>query len=167
MLHKTHGDFHKGILQFGQDVEHLSFELHSWFKIVQCKREDFIQVAVEFQNEIIFTYLKKSEALFYRWLTLIPALKKVEERWEQSKQYFVEFLTSKKNFEKTTQQNPRYQRIAAFFRKEKFTFVQLAFNTDVSVPFVNFLTVFQSEGPLVDIIYKAMKDLLKIVMKRF
>ena len=88
-----------------------------------------MQVAVEFQNEIIFIS-KKSETLFYRhvesgWLTLISALKKVEERWDQSKQYFMEFLTSKKDFEKTTQQNPRYQRIAAFFRKEKFTLVQL------------------------------------------
>ena len=60
-----------------------------------------------------------------RWLTLISALKKVEEKWDQSKQYFMEFLTSKKDFKKTTQQNPRYQRIAAFFRKEKFTLVQL------------------------------------------
>ena len=79
----------------------------------------------------------------------------------------MEFLTSKKDFEKTTRQNPRYQRIAAIFRKEKFTRVQLAFTIDVSVPFVNFLTVFQSEGPLVHIIYKTMKDLLKMVMKRF
>ena len=79
----------------------------------------------------------------------------------------MEFLTSKKDFEKTTQQNPRYQRIAAFFRKEKFTLVQHALTIDVSVLFVNFLTVLQSEGSLVPIIYKAMKDLLKIVMKRF
>ena len=78
---------------------------------------------------------------------MIPTLKKVDERWDQSKQYFMELLTSKKDFEKMTQQNPRYQRIAAFFRKEKFTLVQLAFTIDVSVPFVNFLTVFQSEGP--------------------
>ena len=60
-----------------------------------------------------------------RWLTFISALKKVEGKWDQSKQYFMEFLTSKKDFKKTTQQNPRYQRIAAFFRKEKFTLVQL------------------------------------------
>ena len=172
MLQKTHGGFHKVILQYGRDVEHFSFELHSWFKIAPCKREDFMQVAVEFQNEIIFTYFKKSETLFYgnvesRWSTLIPALKKVEERWDQSKQYFMEFLNSKKDFEKTTRQNPRYQRIAAIFRKEKFTRVQLAFTIDVSVPFVNFLTVLQSKGPLVHIIYKTMEDLLKIVMKRF
>ena len=102
-----------------------------------------------------------------RWLTLIPALKKVEERWGQSKQYFMEFWSAKKDFEKTTQQNPRYLRIAAFFRKEKFTLVQLAFTIDVSVPFVNFLTVFKIERSLVHIIYKAMKDLLTIVMKRF
>ena len=79
----------------------------------------------------------------------------------------MEFLTSKKDFEKTTEQNPSYQKIAAFFRKEKFTIVQLAFTIHVSVPFVNFLTVFESEGPLVHIIDKAMKDLLKIVMKIF
>ena len=79
----------------------------------------------------------------------------------------MEFLTSKKDFEKTTRQNPRYQRIAAIFRKEKFTRVQLAFTIDVSVPFVNFLTVFKIERSLVHIIYKAMKDLLTIVMKRF
>ena len=29
VLHKTHGGFHKGILHYGQDVEHPSFELHS------------------------------------------------------------------------------------------------------------------------------------------
>ena len=66
VLHKTYVGFNKGILQYGQDVEHLSFELHSWFKIAPCKREDFMQVAVEFQNEIIFSCLKKSETLFYR-----------------------------------------------------------------------------------------------------
>ena len=65
VLHKAHGGFHKGLLQYVQDVEHLSFELHSWFKIAPCKREDFVQVTVEFQNEIIFTYFKKSETLFY------------------------------------------------------------------------------------------------------
>ena len=134
-------------MQYGQDIEHLSIELHSWFKIAPCKREDFMQVAVEFQNEIIFTSFKAPETLFYRhvqsrWLTLIPTLKKVEERWYQQKQYFMKFLTSKKDFKKTNQQNPRYQIIADFFRKEKFTLVQLAFTINVSVPFVNFLTVF-------------------------
>ena len=73
---------------------------------------------------------------------MIPALKKAEERWDQSKQYFMEFLTSKKDSEKTSQQNPRYQRIAAFFRKGKFTLVQIAFTIDVPVAFVNFLAVF-------------------------
>ena len=79
----------------------------------------------------------------------------------------MKILTSKKDFEKTTQQNPRHQRIAASSRKEKFTLVQLAFTIEVSVPFVNFLTLVQSEGPLVHIIYKALEDLLKKVMKRF
>ena len=44
VLHKTHGFFHKGILQYGQDIEHLSIELHSWFKIAPCKREDLCKL---------------------------------------------------------------------------------------------------------------------------
>ena len=66
----------------------------------------------------------------------------MEERWDQSKQYFMEFLTLKKDVEKTSQQNPKYQRIAAFFRKGKFFLVQIAFTIDVPVAFVNFLAVF-------------------------
>ena len=67
-----------GILLYGQDVEHLSFELHSWFKISSWKREDFMKVVVEIQNGMIFSCFEKSETLFYwqvesRWLALIPA----------------------------------------------------------------------------------------------
>ena len=54
----------------------------------------------------------------------------------------MEFLTLKKDVEKTSQQNPKYQRIAAFFRKGKFFLVQIAFTIDVPVAFVNFLAVF-------------------------
>ena len=36
-LHKCHNGFHKGILQYGKDVENLAFDLHSWFKISPCK----------------------------------------------------------------------------------------------------------------------------------
>ena len=83
-LHKVHTGFHNGLLEYGKDLENLAFDLHGWFKIAPCKREDFMQVAVDFQNEVIFAVFKRNEALFYRhvecrWLTLVPALKKIEE----------------------------------------------------------------------------------------
>ena len=53
------------LLEYGKEVENLSFELYSWYKILQCKKEDFIQV-VDFQNEATFLVFKISEAVFSR-----------------------------------------------------------------------------------------------------
>ena len=63
-------------------------------------------MVVDFQNEASFSVFKRSEALFYRhaehqWLALVPALQ-LEERWEISKKYLLEFLPSSKVFEKPT-----------------------------------------------------------------
>ena len=115
-LHKVHTGFHNGLCSYGHDVENLAFELHSWFKISPCKREDFMLVCVEFCSEIIFAVFNKNEALFHRhvetrWLTLVPAIEKGEERWDDTKKYFLEYLPTTKDFEKSTQSNKRYTKI--------------------------------------------------------
>ena len=122
-----------------------------------------MQVTVELQNEINFTYFTCGITM----VNIDSSIKKGVRKVGPIKTRFYGVFNLKKDFEKTSQPNPRYQSIAVFFRKEKFTLAQLAFTIDVPVPFVNFLTVFQSEGPVVHIIYKTMKYLLKIVMKRF
>ena len=81
-------------------------------------------------------------------VNMVSNIKKGGRKVVPTKTIFYEVFNLEKGFKKTNQQNPRYQIIADFFRKEKFTLVQLAFTINVSVPFVNFLTVFQSEGPL-------------------
>ena len=48
--------------------------------------------SVEFRYEIVFAVFNKKDSLFYRhvetrWLTLVPALEKVEERWNDAKKY--------------------------------------------------------------------------------
>ena len=110
VLHKVHAGFHSGLLEYGKDMENIAFDLHGWFKIAPSKREDFMQVTVNFQNEALFAVLEQNELLFYRhkecrWLTLVPALQKVEERWNQAKKYFLGFLPSTKNFATTRQKN--------------------------------------------------------------
>ena len=45
--------------------------------------------------------------------------------------------------------------------------VQLAFVVDVASPFVRFLTLFQSEAPLIHILHDELKLLLSTLMKRF
>ena len=171
-LHKVHTGFHRGICTYGHDVENLAFELHSWFKISPCKREDFMLVSVEFCSEIVFAVFNRDEALFYRhvetrWLTLVPALEKVEERWDDAKKYFIEYLPSTKDFQKCTKSNKRYIKIVESLKKEKFLLIQIAFVVDVSSCFTSFLTVFQSEGPKIHVLYQAMKLLVKTLMLRF
>ena len=125
-LHKCHNGFHRGILQHGKDVENLAFNLLAWFKISPCKRVDFMEVAAELQGSTVFEVFSRNEALFYRhvqtrWLTLVPALKKVEKRWNESKKYFMDYLPSQKDFSNSTERNKRYQRIKGEFLKEKLS----------------------------------------------
>ena len=56
-------------------------------------------VAAELQDSTVFEVFSRNEALFYRhvetrWLTLVPALMKAEERWDESKKYFMDYLPS-------------------------------------------------------------------------
>ena len=171
-LHKVHTGYHKGILVYGTEVENLAFDLHSWFKIAPCKRDDFMHVAAELQDKEIFQVFSRNEALFYRhietrWLTLVPSLQKVEERWVQCREYYLVYLPSCQQFNKTTATNKRYIRIKDNFLKENFLLIQIAFLIDVSTPFTRFLRYFQSQEPLIHIVYKEMKNLLLTVMKRF
>ena len=129
-LHKVHTGFHNGLLEYRKDMENLAFDLYGWFKIAPCKREDFMQVAVDFQNGALFTVSERNEALFCRhvecrWLTLVPALQKVEERWNQAKKYFLDFLPTTKNSATTTQKNRLYKRIVDCFKNEKTLLMQL------------------------------------------
>ena len=80
-------------------------------------------------------------------MTLVPALQ-VEERWDTTKKYFSEFLPQQKTF-KTTEKNEKYTRISKCLRDEIKILIQIAFVIDVSAPYMKFLTVFQSEGPLI------------------
>ena len=64
VLHKVHTGFHNGLLEYGKDMADLAFDFHGWFNIAPCKRKDFIQAAVDFQNEALFAVFERNEALF-------------------------------------------------------------------------------------------------------
>ena len=75
-------------------------------------------------------------------------IKKGGRKVVPTKTIFYEVFNLEKGFQKDQSAKSKISDNCRFFRKEKFTLVQLAFTINVSVPFVNFLTVFQSEGPL-------------------
>ena len=164
-LHIVHKAFHYGCVQYGSEVESLAVDLHGWFKIAPCKREDIHAVSKE---------LSESSPLFQRhvenrWLILVPALQKVEEHWKPAKKYFDEFIPSQKDeFKRYTSKNERYGRIIQKFKEEeKQILVQMAFVINVSSPYNTFLLSFQGDGPLIHLMFSELKKLLVTVMKRY
>ena len=85
------------------------------------------------------------------------SIKKGGRKLRPIKTTFYGVFNLEKGFRKDHSAKPKVSENCSLFL-EKFTLVQLAFTIDVSVPFVNFLTSFQSEGPPVHIIYKAMNE---------
>ena len=163
-LHKVHNGFHKGILVIGVTASQLAFELHFWFKISPCKQEDFRLLADSTTIEDESLFLRHVNT---RWLTLVPALEKKLERWEDAKKYFLIYLPNVEEYKSTLPKNQKYKNIAAALKDENVTLVQIKFLIGVAPIFRKYLLLFQDDAPLVHILFIEMKTLLLTLMKRF
>ena len=75
MLHVVHNGFHYGVQECGNEFEKSAIDLHGLFNIAPCTREDFQKID-EGLSEGYTIFIRH---LNTRWLTLVPALEKVEE----------------------------------------------------------------------------------------
>ena len=96
----------------------------------------------------------------------MPALKKVEECWETTKACFLNFLPKEQSF-KVTSKNESYISICHNLNNETRILIQMAFVVDLSVPYMNFLENFQTEGLMVHVLFTELKNLRKTITKRF
>ena len=163
VLHILHTAFHYGVKVYGTEAESHALDLHGWFKIAPCKREDIRDVAEE-MGESSPLFKRHVES---RWLTLIPALEKVEEHWAATKSCFIDFLPKQEEFKTYTFKNERYNRICQKLHNEKKMLVEMAFLINSSSPYDKLLLWFQTEGPLIHVMFNEFKKLLVTVMKRF
>ena len=88
------------------------------------------------------------------------------KRWEDAKEYFLQYNTSKKEYKQTLSNNKRYQRIQSVLKSENRMFIQIKFLVGVAPLLSKYLKVFQAEWPLVHVLYIEMKSLVTL-MKRF
>ena len=117
-IHVTHNAFRAGINTYGEATEELAIDLSYWLKNSPARRENYINVLNEVGHD---------EELFIRhvqcrWLTLLPALERIEKKWEVIKKYF---LLSKQQL-KCLEKNDRYRRICRKLEDDKFL-AQVAF----------------------------------------
>ena len=163
-LHITHNAFHKGIDVFGQESEQLAFDLHAWFKQAPCKEEDYRKLAEDATLECESLFLRH---LNTRWLTLVPALERVEKRWHDVRNYFLTFVKNKAEYKSSLPKNKKYARIVEALKDEQKIQLQISFLKTVAPVFTRFLRIFQGEGPLVHILYHELQSMLSTLMLRF
>ena len=91
----VHNAFQKGINEYGQYSEQLSFDFHAWFRISPCKQKDLRNISddLNVDEEALFLHHLDS-----RWLTFAPAFESVLKRWEDANEYFLQYIPSKKEY---------------------------------------------------------------------
>lgn len=99
-------------------------------------------------------------------MTLLSALIKVEGVWETTKTYFLDFLPKEQSF-KAASKSRRYIRICHNLENGTRILIQIAFVVNISVPYMNSLDHFQTEGPSIHVLFTELKNLLKTIMERF
>ena len=162
-IHIIHNGFKKGIDAYGQLCEQLCFDLHAWFKQSPCKEEDYHALSDNICIEDSSLFLLHVNT---RWLTLLPALVRVSERWEDTKKYFLMFLPFKE-YKRHLPKNQKHQRIQTALKNENETKMQIAFLRNISPLFQKYLTMFQTDGPMVHLIHHELKSLVRSTMERF
>ena len=93
-------------------------------------------------------------------------------RWEDAKKYFLVYLPEKDkkkhSGKDTLSKNKKYERIKAALKENKFNYlIEIKFLIGISPIFLRYLTIMQSEGPLVHYMFSEMKLIISTLMRRF
>ena len=103
---------------------------------------------------------------FVRWLTLKFLLVHVIEQWENLGENFCNFLPKQKEFKKYVKDTKRYKNIVERL-KDEMTLPYLAFVVIVSNEYESYFITFQSEKPLIHMVFHGMSTLLTNILKHF
>ena len=161
VLHVVHNGFSEGLEMYGKDIDQLCLDLHAIFKYNAARRKDYQQLQANLGADIE-TFQQHTEV---RWLSIGPAIRRVLEQWDTICQFI-------KDLEKNNTGKPKsinFKRAAALLAtgERNVTRVMLEFLRSTVPVFEEFLTVLQTSGPTVHVVYDAMRLTLLKLMRRF
>ena len=161
VLHVVHSGFGKGIEMYGKDIDQLCLDLHAIFKYSAARREDYQQLQANLGADIE-TFKQHTKV---HWLSIGPAIHRVLEQWDTVCHFI-------KDFEKDNTSKPKginFKRAAALLAtgERNVTRVMLEFLRSSSPVFEEFLTVLQTSGSTLHVVYDAIRLTLLKLMRRF
>jgi len=156
-LHIVHNCFEKGLAAYGQVVDQLAVDLHSLFKVSAARREDYKAIQVDLELEPH----QFEQHTTVRWLSLGRAAKRIIEQWPG----ILKFIAELKNNPKQLPKSVSFNRIVNVTQDD--VLVQLHSVCFICQLFEDFLTNFQTEKPVVHLLYDTMVELLTSVMLKF
>ena len=96
-----------------------------------------------------------------RWLSLLPAVERIHKQLPALKKYFLEFIPAK---EKRSTNIQKFKSIHETLKKEGMILVEMRFLESVKPLFDVFLTAFQTEGPMIHVLFPSLIDMLQRLM---
>lgn len=161
-LHKVHNCFAKALGELPLDIDEFCVDLFAFFKHSAARREDLQKLQRFLECEELFLLRHVNS----RWLTLGPIVERILLVYESLLEYFLHFLPKQKNSFGVLQNNSRYKRIVNNL-KRKETLVFLQFVVALTPNLQAYLALFQTEGPLVHMMYFKMNELLRNILLMF
>lgn len=157
-LHVVHNSFAKGLEEYGLKVDELAVDIHSFFKLSSARREDFsfYQLEEDVENHVFLRHVPT------RWLTLADVIARILEQWSPLCSFFLD-LAKKEN---TAPKSTAFKRICTKLQT-KSTLPELLFLQTVIPPFQEFLRLFQTQSPLIHVLYSEMQNLALKLLSRF
>ena len=168
-IHIAHNAFRAGLDSIGEDAEELALDIHRWLHLSPCHTYDYLDVQMDFDMDL-------DQSLFIRhvqsrWLTLTAALERIVQKWAVLEEYFLvkaPQLAAKqsKQAEKYLRENSWYKRICQKLRSATML-SEIHFIINVGKHLDKFLLFFQTEGPLIHLLYDELNSTLRSIMLCF
>lgn len=164
ILHTAHNGFGKGLKELSVDVDMLTKCIHGFFKKSTIRREAFADELLDIDEEP--TNFRRHVTT--RWLSMKPALVKIDKYFPAIEKYFLTSLpvlvakgdTNAKEAKKTKY----YELITTEIRKAKCraTIKQVIYVCDIFSPFMHEM---QDDGPLIHRLYERCVYLLLSIVE--
>lgn len=156
-IHICHNAFLKGLEKFGLSTSEFIIEVYNYFDDYPSREEDFAycQTKCEVPNHKFIKHVNS------RWLTLESSGRRILEQWKALEYYFLNYVPNKKA--EVMKKSKHYKSIAAALKQPGLQ-SEILFICCVATIFTKFTGLFQTEAPLIHVLYDELRALAKTLM---